>query len=108
MSGEMARTRDGEQSPTSDELEIDRLRLEVARLRSAIASVAAELEAESQEFGRIWCQARPAAYWVRSRARDLRAVLDQGAPRCPRSASWKLSPATSRPALPVNGKRNEG
>lgn len=23
-------------------------------------------------------------------------------------APWRLSPATNRPALPVNGKRNEG
>lgn len=102
--GVMAPTepRDGEQSPTSDEREIDRLRLEVSELRRerdqlrfTLWGLTTELEGEIEELDRprggqqvtritaFTCGMRipSVASWVRRTARDLREVLDQGAAR---------------------------
>lgn len=79
-------TRDGEQSPTSDEKEIDRLRLEVARLRRVIVNSASSLDGLLDDAAALGYQAHPrlvdALRWL---ARDLRAAqhvtppsLDQG------------------------------
>lgn len=94
--------RDGEQSPTSDEREIDRLRNEVAELRRELDQLrvtlwglTTELEGEIEELDRprggqqvtritaLTCGMRvpSVANWVRRTARDLRAVLDHGATR---------------------------
>lgn len=73
-------TRDGEQSPTSDEREIDRLRLEVARLRRVIVSSASSLDGLLDDAAALGYQAHPrlvdALRWL---ARDLRGALAQGA-----------------------------
>lgn len=73
---------DGEQSPTSDEREIDRLRLEVARLQRVIANSASSLDGLLADASEMGYQAHPrlvdALRWL---ARDLRGALDQGAPR---------------------------
>lgn len=75
-------TRDGEQSPTSDEKEIDRLRLEVARLRRVIANSASSLDGLLDDASEMGYQAHPrlvdALRWL---ARDLRGALAQGTPR---------------------------
>lgn len=73
---------DGEQSPTSDEREIDRLRLEVARLQRVLGNSASALDGLLDDAGALGYQAHPrlvdALRWL---ARDLRGALDQGAPR---------------------------
>lgn len=87
---------DGEQSPTSDEREIDRLRLEV----SALTSLADAREAEADRLRRLVTASAAAldglltdveeqgfqvhsfvASHLRKMARDLRGALVQGAPR---------------------------
>lgn len=79
--------RDGEQSQTSDEREIDRLRLEVARLRlerdqfeRAIAALVAAADAGDREAQRHPSSrsSAPTVRYLGAMAR-LRAVLDQGA-----------------------------
>lgn len=89
-------TRDGEQSPTSDELEIDRLRLEVvaltarasageaetARLRRLVTAAAAALDGLLSDVAALGFQVHPrVAFHLHRMARDLRAMLDQGATR---------------------------
>lgn len=65
---------DGEQSPTSDEREIDRLRLEVARLQRVIVNSASSLDGLLDDAAALGYQAHPrlvdALRWL---ARDLRA-----------------------------------
>lgn len=89
-------TRDGEQSPTSDEREIDRLRLEVsaltsladareaevARLRRIVTAAAAALDGLLTDVAALGFQVHPrVASHLHRMAHDLRAVLDQGAAR---------------------------
>lgn len=90
----------GEQGLTADELELVRLRNEVVELRRerdqlrfALWGLTTELEGEIEELDRprggqqvtritaLTCGMRvpSVANWVRRTARDLRAVLDQGA-----------------------------
>lgn len=47
------------------------------------------------------CESYDPAAARRGAAMVMRAAYSRG-------MAWKLSPATNRPALPVNGKRNEG
>lgn len=79
----------GEQSPTSDEMEIDRLRLEVARLQRVVINSASSLDGLLEDAAKLGYQIHPrlvdALRWL---ARDLRAAplvtppsLDHGAPR---------------------------
>lgn len=67
---------------TSDEREIDRLRLEVARLRRVIVGSASSLDGLLEDAAKLGYQAHPrlvdALRWL---ARDLRGALAQGAPR---------------------------
>lgn len=88
--------RDGEQSPTSDERETDRLRnevsaltaladareAEVARLRRLVTAAAAVLDGLLTNVAASGLPVHPlAVFHLRRLAHDLLAVLDQGAPR---------------------------
>lgn len=81
--------RDGEQSPPSDEREVDHLRLEVARLQRVITNSASSIDGLLEDASEMGYQMHPrlvdALRWL---ARDLRAAplaapssLDQGAAR---------------------------
>lgn len=71
--------RDGERS--SDEMEIDHLRLEVDRLRRLVTAAAAALDGLLTDVGAPGLPVHPlVVFHLRRLAHDLRAVLDQGAP----------------------------
>lgn len=72
----------GEQGLTADELELVRLRSEVARLRRLVTAAVDALDGLLTDVAALGFQVHPrVASHLHRMAHDLRAVLDQGEPR---------------------------